>query len=120
MHLDLRNPLPRARVGGVLVGEHVDPGAWRGDQAKQLRHAALDGLGIGAPESVLQTASLALLGWGHPSLSPELGVGEGVEEVAARPDGQVEVEGVVLAELEGLEAVDDERLFWSRTALVGF
>ena len=58
----------------------------------------------------LELLAAELLARGHPALPPQLGVGEGVEEVAVGAHGQVGVEGVVLAVLEGLEAVEDEGL----------
>jgi hypothetical protein len=51
---------------------------------------------------------------GHPPLPPKLGVRESVEEVRLRSNRQVKVNGMVLAELERLETVEDES-FLNRT-----
>ncbi len=67
-------------------------------------------LGIRSAEALLELRAALLLPGRHAALAAELGVGEAVEEVRVGSDGRVEVHGRVLAELEGLEAVDDERL----------
>ena len=66
--------------------------------------------GIGATEAKLELRATLLLPGRHASLAAQLAVGEAVDVVRIGADGRVEVDGRVLAELEGLEAVDDERL----------
>ncbi len=101
----------RSRVGGVFV--RVDPKRLRisGHQTEELRHLFLDRLRVGSPVSRLLLLAPSSLSIGHPSLPSKLRVGEGVEEVRLRPDGHMEVHRVVLAELERLEPIDNERLF---------
>ncbi len=100
----------RPRVGRVFIG--VDPKRLRlpGHQTNELGHLLLDRLGIGSPISSLLFLALSPLPIGHPSLPSKLRVREGVEEVRVRPDRDMEVRRVVLAELERLEPIDHEGL----------
>ena len=56
---------------------------------------------------------LSLLRRAHPTLPTQLGLAEGVDEVALGSDHEIQVEGVVLAEGEALEAIDDDRFVGS-------
>jgi hypothetical protein len=89
------------------------------DQGRVRRQAAhqrvqecgdpeLDGLGIRASEGLFELGPPPTLEGSHRSLAAERAVGEVIEEPALGPGGEVGVEGEVLGELEGLEAIDDE------------
>ena len=66
--------------------------------------------GSARPCAASSSRATALLPGGHAALAAQAGVGEGVGEVTVGADVQVQVERVVLAEGEALEAVDDQRL----------
>ena len=94
----------------MLIRAH-DQRLWLGGrEPDQGCDPVLDRLGIRAPKPLLEPGAATRLMVRHPPLSAQLGLGEGVDVVRLRPDGEVDVERVVLAVLEALEAVDDERL----------
>ena len=94
----------------MLVGGALSPRAGGGLQLEERRHLALDRAGIGAAEAELELRAALLLPGRHAALAAQLTVGEAVDVVRVGAHGRVKVHGRVLAELEGLEAVDDERL----------
>lgn len=53
---------------------------------------------------------------GHPPFPAQLAVGEVDEEVRPLLNGHVVVEWIVLAELERLEAIDDDFIDWRAVA----
>jgi hypothetical protein len=94
----------------MLIREHLGARLLRDHERKELSHLALDRARIGTPEQSFQVGTALPLRRGHAPLPPKLRVRESVDVVRARAEPQVEVHGGVLAELERLEAVDDERL----------
>ena len=98
-------------VGGMIV-TMKDQGRARRQATHQriqeCRDPELDGLGIRASEGLLELSAPPALEGCHRSLATERAVGEVIEEPALGSGGEVGVEGEVLGELEGLEAVDGE------------
>ncbi|MDV7397077.1 hypothetical protein RZS08_37100, partial [Arthrospira platensis SPKY1] len=76
----------------------------------QLGHVLAHRLWVGPTETVFQVLALAFLVRCHRPFTTQGAVGEREEHGGAAIDGQVEVAGMVLAELEGLEAVDGDRI----------
>jgi len=99
------------RVGRMIVTVE-DQGRVRRQAAHQRVQECgdreLDGLGIRASEGLFELGPPPTLERSHRSLAAERAVGEVIEEPALGPGGEVGVEGEVLGELEGLEAIDDE------------
>ena len=97
-----------AGIGTVVVASDGYGGFSAGDGFEELSDAGLDGTGIGSSVAGFQFGSAAFLVVGHPALAAEHAVGV-VEEVAGIGlDGEVVMEGEVLAHLEGFEPVDDD------------
>lgn len=99
-----------ATVGGMVVSVQVEKGEARGEGAKEIDDADLDGLGIGPAETGLELAAAAFLLSGHGSLAPQRAVGEVQDHPAIGGNGEIEVEREELGELEGFEAIDDDGL----------
>ena len=74
---------------------------------KDLPHVPFDGLGIGTTQLHFQLLASSLLRFCHPAFAPQLAIGEVEEKVGVLLHGKVVMDRIVLAELEGLEAVDD-------------
>ena len=83
---------------------------------QQLSHVLLDGLWVRSSELPLQLCATSLLDFGHPTLPSQLAVGKIDNKIRVFLNGEVVVEGEVLAELKGLEPIDDD-LVNRRTAL---
>jgi hypothetical protein len=109
----IREPPKGLRIGPVLIRVEVYPGAGGQLAGQELLHALAGGLGIGTAVQSLEAEALAPLEGGHRTAAPQLGVLETVEEVGL-PDQQVDVEGPVLTELEGAQAVEDQPLLGNR------
>ena len=108
-HLQTLNPPESSGISSVLVRADLHRSPRGQDDSQQRSHLLLDRLGIRSSELELELCSPGLLCPRHASLASQLGIGEGIEEVGVGADGEVEVEGEILAELEGFESVDDER-----------
>jgi len=93
----------------MLIGEDLDFTSLRNHDPNELGDLLLDRLGVGTTEGGLKEGPASFLFLGHPTLPAQFCIGEGIEEVGVSADSDVEVAGIVLAELEGLEAVDDHR-----------
>ena len=108
-HLASQSP-QRPMIGRVIIGvEHKRLIVQHPDQGfEQPGHALLDRLGIGSAEDALELCALLLLPRRHAATAAERRVGEVIEHPALGTHSEVRVEGEVLRELEGLEAVDDE------------
>jgi len=109
----LPQPTHRPAVGGMVIA--VDDNLRGAPGATLLQHgheefkdAFLDSLGVGTAEVCLEPFSADPLFGCHGPLAAERTVGEVTDEPAVGIDGEIAVEGIVLGELEGLEAIDDD------------
>jgi hypothetical protein len=75
---------------------------------QQLAHVLFDGFGVRPTESQFQLPAPAFLVRGHPAFPTQLAVREIDQEIRSLLNGQVMVNGKILAELEGFESVDDD------------
>jgi hypothetical protein len=100
----------RPRVCGVLVAVELEAPGAGGDDAQHTGDLALDRTRVGTPERALQLGAAAALARGHAATAAELGVGEAVDIVREPPDHEQVLGGVVLAVLEGAQAVQGQRL----------
>ena len=99
-------------IGGVVVAvedQGLAPTASSQQRHEQRRDGVLDRLGIGSTECVLELGATLVLERSHCALSPQRAIREVIEEPALRADGEIDMEGEVLGELERLEAVEDQR-----------
>ena len=96
-------------IGLMFVGADRGRGAWGHDAPDQLLNALAGRLGVWTSVSPLEQGPLRLLRGPHRAAPAQLGVAHAVDEVRGS-DEQVQVEGPVLAVLEGPEAVEHERL----------
>lgn len=80
-----------------------------GIAVEQGGHFLLDRARIGSSEHFLQASPLGSLRCGHAAAAAALALGEAVDKVAALAGQHMEVRGPVLAVLEALEAVENER-----------
>jgi len=100
-----------AEIGGVIITVEVEclsRGDVREEGSQQGGDGELDGFGMRSAVAGFEECAAEFLMGCHAALAAQGGVIEGVEEAAAGSDGEVGVEGEVLGELEGLEAVEDE------------
>src|SRR6185503_1385722 len=81
-----------------------------GDDPEQGGDLALGGARVGPSPARLEPGPPPALPGTHGAAAPQLGVGEAMEVVALLADGEVELGRVVLAALEGAEAVEGEWL----------
>jgi hypothetical protein len=96
-------------VGPVLVRVDLDGLARRDDPGNELLDGPAGGLRVRSPDPALESLAGALLVAGHRARASQLGLVEAINIVRG-PNEQLEVEGPVLAELEGPEAVEDQGL----------
>jgi hypothetical protein len=96
----------------VVAVEHHRRGrgeAWGpAERQEQIEDAILNRLGVGPTQSGLQILSARPLLGRHGALAAQRTIGEVEDGPALCTDGEIEVEGEELGELEGLETVDDE------------
>jgi hypothetical protein len=77
--------------------------------AHQLLDGLLRGAGVGASVAGLEPDSLALLAGSHAAAAAQLGLVEAVDVVRGA-DQEIEIEGPVVAGLQGAEAVEGQGL----------
>src|SRR5512139_388572 len=105
----IREPGQGPRVGLVLVGGDLCPRPGWDDASHELLHSLARGLGVGPPVGGLELAAPHPLGRSQGAATAKLRVAEAVDVVRGA-DQEVELEGPVLAVLEGPQAVEHERL----------
>jgi hypothetical protein len=94
----------------VFVGtDHQRLRLWSCD-GESGGHVELDGARIGAAVVRFERLATPALRVGHASLASQPRQRKAIDEVARGADGQVKVEGMVLAVGKALEAVDDKGL----------
>jgi len=82
---------------------------------KKLPHVLFHSFGIRTTKFQLQLPAPTFLVRGHPAFAAQLAVREIDQEIRSLLNGQVVVDGEILAELEGLESIGDD--FVDRWAL---
>ena len=107
--LAIRKACEGLRIGRVLVGGEDHRGAWRNDPPDELGDGLPRRLGVRPPVGGLERGALAPLARPQGAAAAKLGVVEAVDVVRG-PDQEVQVEGPVLAVLEGPQAVEHQRL----------
>ncbi len=75
---------------------------------QQLPHVIFDGFGIGSSEFCFQLQASSFLGCCHSAFSPQFAVGEVDEEISFLFHCYMKMDGVVLAQFEGFEAIDND------------
>jgi hypothetical protein len=103
-------PPQSSGIGRVFIRADRDRIGPRRCQANQLGDVALECLGIGAAMACFEEGTSSLLRRGHPPLAAQLGERKCIHEVRLGSHRTVEMERVVLAIGEALEAIDHERL----------
>jgi len=106
----------RSLIGGMVITEHS---CWRmtgQSDFKQLPHVIFDGFGIGPAQLQLQFLATSFLMLSHPALSAQLTVREIDEKVGSFLHRDMMMNRKVLAELEGLESIDND--FMERRTLL--
>ena len=111
--LPVGEPLEGRRIRRVLVRFDLDRGPRRHDPPHQLLHGLPGGQGIGASVRGFQLRALGPLAPPQGAAAPQLRIVEAVDVVGG-PDQQVEIEGPVLAVLEGPQPVEHQGLLWCR------
>ena len=77
-------------------------------QPQELGEFLADRLRVRSAMPPLERLPAPLLAFGHAPFAAQLGIGERVQEVGAGANKDVEVAGIVLAVLEGLETIGDQ------------
>lgn len=97
----------------VFIRSDRGSSAFGHDPSHEFLDTLSRGLGIGTTVSAFEKGSLLLLSGPHRAATAKLSLADPVHKVRGT-DQQIQVEGPVLAVLEGPKTVEDEWFGWSR------
>lgn len=108
--INLLDVLEGSRVRRVFIGSDDQATPFGSNQFDEICHGDDERLGVRSSDPSIEFSKTLLLCCGRAALTAEFSLGEGVPEVGVSADGEVDVVGEVLAEFEGLKAIDHDGL----------